>query len=166
MWIKSRKRPAASPETCVGQWLRALLLNDSDLRRKLTAHLNGGKPGWNDDEPAVVQAVCELAVQRFFGESADIQAVKEFVSEMRRKIARGRTPPTQESMEAVIRVALGEEASKISKLKGSELINIRGATTAEVCDLLNLSEPQINEMIIAGESTARARGWVPPICCN
>ena len=66
-------------------------------------------------------------------------------------------------MEAVIHAALGEEASEISTLKGSELINIRGAVTVEICDLLNLSELQINEMIIAGENVARARGWAPPI---
>jgi hypothetical protein len=166
MWYGSRAESAARPGTCIGQWLGALLLNDCDLRRKLTAHLNGGKPGWNDDEPAVVQAVCELALQRLFGESRDNRMVTDFVSEMRRKIARGRTPPTQESMEVVIRAALGEQAPEISKLRGSELIYIRGAAAAEVCDSLNLGELQINEMIVAGENIARARGWAPPLCSD
>jgi hypothetical protein len=139
------------------------LLNDNDLRKELTVHLNGGKPGWNDDEPAVAQAVCELAVQRFFGGVRDMEAVKEFVSEMRRKIARGKTPPAQAPMEAVIRIALGQEASKALKLDGSELFNIRGTVAVGICDSLNLSERQINEMIIAGENMAKARGWAPPI---
>lgn len=163
MWLRSRERSAAIPDTYVGQWLRATFLNDRDLRVKLSAHLNGGKPGWNDDEPAVVQAVCELAVHRFFGEGYDVRAVKEFVSEMRSKIARGKTPPAQEAMEAVICSALGEEAPEISTIKGSELLNIRGVAAAAVCALLNLSEPQIDEIIIAGESMARARGWAPPL---
>jgi hypothetical protein len=156
--------PAASPGTYVGRWLSALLLNDNDLRRELTVHLNGGKPGWNDDEPTVLQAVCELALQRFFGESPDVRAVKEFVCEMRRRIAGGGTiPPAQASMEAVIHAALGEEASEISTLKGSELINIRGAVAVGICDFLNLNERQINEMIIAAENMAKAREWAPPI---
>jgi hypothetical protein len=163
MWVRSRVGPAASPSTYIGRWLSALVLNDNDSRRELAACLNGGKPGWNDDEPAVLQAVCELALRRFFGESPDMGAVREFVSEMRRKIARGKTPPAQASVEAVIRVALGEEASEISTLKGSELINIRVAVTGAICDLLNLSDRQINEMIIAGENMAKARGWAPPI---
>jgi len=139
------------------------LLNDNDLRRELASYLNGGKPGWNDDETAVLQAVCELALQRFFGENPDMGAVREFVSEMRRKIARGKALPAQASMEAVIRVALGEEASEISKLKGSELINIRVTVAGAICDLLNLNQRQINEIIIAGENMAEARGWAPPI---
>lgn len=163
MWVRSQVGPAASPGTYVGRWLSALLLNHNDLRRELAVHLNGGKPGWNDDEPAVLQAVCELALQRFFGQSPDTGAVKEFVSEMRRKIARGITPPAQASMEAVIRVALGGEASEISTLKGSELINIRVVVTAAICELLNLGDRQINEMIIAGENMAKARGWAPQI---
>ena len=102
MRFRSQAEPAASPDTCVGQWLRALLLQDNDLHTKLRTHLNGGKPGWNHDEPAVVQAVCELAVHRFFGEAADRRAVKEFVSEMRSRIERGgTTPPEQESVEAL-----------------------------------------------------------------
>lgn len=55
------------PRTYVGRWLLALLMHDPELREQLRSTLNGGKEtGWNDDEPAVIEAACELAFRLFF----------------------------------------------------------------------------------------------------
>lgn len=68
MRFRSKQTLVSGPSTAVGVWLRASLLDQRELRRKLTTTLNNGKPGWNDDEPAVVEAACEIAVREFFGE--------------------------------------------------------------------------------------------------
>jgi len=53
------------PHTYVGRWLRALMLDQRELRDELIATLNNGEAvGWNDDEPAVVVACCELTFRR------------------------------------------------------------------------------------------------------
>lgn len=86
----------------MGQWLRAVLLGQTELRDRLRPRLNGGDKGWNDDEPAVAEAACELAVGRFFGSSYDVRAVTAFVAELRE--ATGNDPAyDQLKTEAVIR---------------------------------------------------------------
>jgi hypothetical protein len=159
-----RAQPPIIPGTYIGQWFRALLLSDEDARKQLHPHLNGGKPGWNDDEPAVLQAVCELALRRFFGTNHDPAEVTEFIVEVRYKmLARGLNPIAQKSLEAVIRAGLGEDAPEISRLTGVERVSIRNIVTVHICDLLNLRESQISEMIVAAEDLAGARGWTPPL---
>ena len=54
--------------------------------RLLNPALNKGKPGWNDDEPAVAEATCELAVREYFGGDYDVRAITSFVSVMRFRI--------------------------------------------------------------------------------
>jgi hypothetical protein len=59
---------SALPRTFVGRWLRAAMLDRPDERDRLVPTLNRGSvTGWNDDEPAVVQAAAELVLRRFFG---------------------------------------------------------------------------------------------------
>lgn len=64
------KRPGASarPRTFAGRWLREAMLDRRDERDRLVSTLNrGSATGWNDDEPAVVEAAAELALRRYFG---------------------------------------------------------------------------------------------------
>ena len=67
MRLRSGQEVPAGPSTVVGKFLRAALLDQRELRRQLTTTLNNGKPGWNGDEPAVVEAACEIAVREYFG---------------------------------------------------------------------------------------------------
>jgi hypothetical protein len=57
---------SGGPRTCVGRWLCAGLRGESKDYNRLAHTLNRGQKGWNDDEPAVVEAACEMAVRRFF----------------------------------------------------------------------------------------------------
>ncbi len=81
--MQDRRGRASSwrqPRTTAGLWLRAGVFGDRDSRMRLSKRLNGGKPGWNEDEPAVAEAACELAVGRLFGVGTDEGAVVAFAN--------------------------------------------------------------------------------------
>jgi len=92
-----------------GFW--AALTGQPELRERLRPALNGGRDGWNDDEPAVVQAACELAVRRYFFPGYDVRQVTAFVSDLCQATAGGPTSLDLLEAEAVIRVALGRSTS-------------------------------------------------------
>jgi hypothetical protein len=78
------------------------------LRDKLRTTLNNGRnKGWNDDEPAVVQAAGEIILRQYFGASYDVQTVSDFVVELRAATNNDGQFPRLKT-EAVIRTALGE----------------------------------------------------------
>jgi hypothetical protein len=77
-----RSCPAA-PRTHAGRWLHTLHLGQWDLRDRLRGTLNKGLAWWNDDEPALVEAVCELSVRQYFGYDYDVRAVTDFVVMLR-----------------------------------------------------------------------------------
>jgi hypothetical protein len=157
---KSEMKPV--PRTLAGQWMRSGVLEDADTRRRLGRRLNGGKDGWNDDEPAVIEAACELAVRRMFGSAYDVRAITAFVSELRGRVAGSRTPIDQLEAEAVIRAALGEDTA-ISDLRRLTLLNVRGLVTARICIVLGLGEQEVNQLIVDAERIAFERGWNPPL---
>jgi len=61
-WLQHR----AKPRTHIGRSLRALFLNQQELRKELQGTLNGDRPGWNNDEPAVVELVSQVILRRLF----------------------------------------------------------------------------------------------------
>jgi len=157
-------RPSAKLRTVVGLWLRATLMRESEVRRQLTRELNGGKRGWNYDEPAVVEAACELMVRRFFGTSYDVREITAAVSFLRTADqAKDKTPHGQLEMEAVIRSALGETDVDISGIIPPVLMEIRGAAAAYCSFKLALPESDIVQMIAEAERMAFERGWNPPL---
>jgi hypothetical protein len=76
--------------------MRAGLLRQSALRDQLLSKLNGGDmAGWNEDEPAVVEAAAELLLHQFFGASYDVRAVTAFAADLHEATAaRPRPLPT------------------------------------------------------------------------
>jgi hypothetical protein len=159
----SRPVSPGRPRTNVGQWLRAMLLRQPELRDRLRAELNGGKTkGWNDDEPAVVEAACELAVGRFFGASYDVRAVTEFVAVLRE--ATDRDPRyDQLKTEAVIRAALGEKDVDTEGITPGQKYLIRCAVLTLVCGKLRLGEVDVDLLITEAEKIAFKRGWNPTL---
>jgi hypothetical protein len=101
---------SGSPRTCVGLRLRAGLRGDNADYSRLARMLNRGQKGWNEDEPAVVEAACQMAVQQFFASHGHVP-VDAFVADMRQRIAKESMPSRQEDMEVVIRAALSDNAS-------------------------------------------------------
>jgi hypothetical protein len=154
---------SGGPRTYVGLWLRALLRGESDDYRRLTHKLNGGEKGWNDDEPAVVEAACQLMVRRYFSSYRHV-SITALMSDMRDRIAKQRTPSRQEDMEAVVRDALDEStAAAPSDIKRSELYRIRGAVTVNIADILRLDFEAVDQLVVEAERIAVARGYRPPL---
>jgi hypothetical protein len=153
---------APGPSTVVGAWLRATLLDQRELARRLNSALNNGKPGWNDDEPAVVEAMCELAVREYFGGDYDVRAITLFVSGMRSRI-HSVAPPGQLETEALIRSALGETDVVTDDIKPLQRYVIRGSVLGLARILLGWDEATVDQRIVEGERVAFARGWNPPL---
>jgi len=161
MRIWPRRATTPKPQTCVGQWLRAGLLNQQELRDRLKATLNGGKPGWNYDEPFVVGCVCEIAARKVFPAGLDIQAVSAFVTDMRSRI-RSTPPPDQLVCKALIRDALGDKVD-YTNISVEKMFFAQWVIAGMAVVSLGLGEAAIDEMILEGERRAFDGGWHPPL---
>jgi hypothetical protein len=66
--VSYHRRPgtAALPRTFVDRWLPASMLDQRDERDRLASTLNRRVAGWNDNEPAVVEAAAELGLLCYF----------------------------------------------------------------------------------------------------
>jgi hypothetical protein len=149
------------PRTTVGLWLRALLRGDSDGYRRLVAKLNRGEKGWNDDEPAVVEAACQIVVRQYFSTYKHV-SVEVFVTDMRERMAKKTAPPRKEDIEAVIKYALNEGAGAPLQIRRGELHQIRGTVTANISDILRLDAKAVDDLVVGAESVALERGYSPP----
>lgn len=151
------------PQTCVGQWLRAVLLGQHELRDRLKLRLNGGEPvGWNHDEPFVVRSVCKIAVRKLFPAGLDAEAATALVIDMRSRI-HSSTPPAQHVCEAVIHEALRDPDVEHANVSDGELFHAEVAVVAIAVRTLGLDEAAIDEMIAEGERAAFAADWHPPV---
>jgi hypothetical protein len=150
------------PRTCAGQWLRALLLNQQELRDRLRLRLNGGKPGWNHDEHFVVGSVCEVAVRKLFPAGPDIREVTAFVTDMRSRI-HSTTPPGQHVCEAIIRDAFRDKSVDFTNVSLGEMMHAQVAIAGTAVLNLGLDEAAIDEMIVEGERLAFNDGRHPPL---
>ncbi|MBO0786230.1 MAG: hypothetical protein J2P33_09150 [Actinobacteria bacterium] len=133
------------------------------MREQLRSTLNGGKKtGWNDDEPAVIEAACEVAVRLFFPEDYDVRTITAFVSELR-------TPtdndPSLDQLKAgaIIRFALGEADVVTDDIAPLQKLHIRISVITLLTFKLDLDESAIDKLIIDSERIAFDRGWHPPL---
>jgi hypothetical protein len=149
------------PSTYMGRWLRAALLNQVELRNRLNTTLNNGKPGWNSDEPAIMEAALELAAREYFGDDYDVRAITEFVTRLRARIRSVQPQPRLET-EAVIRSALGEADVITSDIHPQKKLSIQLRVLALITVLLGWDEPKVDRVIVAAETKAIERGWNPP----
>jgi hypothetical protein len=164
-----KKKAAPRPKTLVGQWLLAGLLDQDGLRDQLAKSLNRGQPGWNYDEPAVVESACQIASRKLFPNGADAEEIGAFVARLRSLvIARkpGATTAGREETEAVIHAALGDPDILLSRFHKAEVFHAQAAVIAGARSKLGLGDATITQMIIDGERTAFERGWHPPLAAR
>jgi hypothetical protein len=156
------------PRTVSGLSVRASLLHDWQEYRRLADQLNGGeRKGWNDGESAVVEAVTEMAVRRFFGAAFEAGAVAQFATALRRRLdLAGRPAPAQQDIELVMLAALGEQDADLSALRRSQLFTIRSLVTLTASDVLALDGAAIDQMTREAEGIAFGRGWSPPLAAE
>lgn len=126
---------------------------------------SGRKTGWNDDEPAVVEAVTELLLQRYFGSAYDARDVAAFVAEIREAIADDGTL-SQLQTEAVVRSLLGEDGAVDAKIRKGEKFQTHLAAMALANGRLGIDEAEIDRVIAEAEHIAFAKGWHPPLATN
>ena len=155
-----RRPPTPGPQTIVGQWLRALLLDQRELRDELAARLNGGQKGWNRDEPAVVEAVCEILVRRLFPPGVSPGPIASLAADVRR-VAEGALP-AQQAIEALVRAALDGPGPDTPAVPPPQAYRVHVLVIAFVRGRLPLHEAAIDQVILAGERIASERGRHPP----
>jgi hypothetical protein len=162
MEFSSHSRRSALPRTVVGRWLRAALLHDTELRRQLQKMLNEGKRGWNDDEPAVVEAACELIAGQYFGVSHDVRDITEVVTEMRAQM-KDKEQLDHLKAEALIRAALGEADVSVTDISTKEKFYAGSLVVGFLAAQLELDEAGIGRLVREAERIAFDRGWHPPL---
>lgn len=162
MRLWPRRTAAPRPQTYVGLWLRAGVLDQRELREQLRLTLNGGKAGWNYDEPAVVEMVFRIAARKLFPTDPDAQAITELVADMRSQI-HSVAPPGQRETEALILAAFDDQKVNLTHIPASEVLQAHGAVVIMAKLRLGLDEAAIDQMIVEGERTAFEHGWHPPL---
>ena len=140
----------------------AALLGQREERDRRSRLLNGGVNGWNNDEPAVVEIICEIEARRYFRSHADVRAITAFVAELRAKI-HSVAPPGRLETEALVRLALGDPDVVISGIKRLDVFAIQVAIAGQLSRSLDLSESEIVQLIVQAEQLAVERGWHPPL---
>ena len=110
-----------------------------------------------------MEAVCELAVRRYFPPGYDVREVTAFVFELRQAMAGGPTPVDQLMTEAVIRSALGEADVDVSDVARDKryLIHVWAATLAIA--RARMDEAAVGFLVTEAENIACGRGWHPPL---
>jgi hypothetical protein len=158
----------AQPRTVIGRWMHALAVGEDEERNRLQSLLNGGKAtGWNNDEPGVVQAACELAARRYFTAlagperiaraAADLRDTDRRESELRGAPAR---MPGQEAVEAILRDAAGEPVEIPRDISRTTLFGIRGAFVMYALAKLD-AVFDVDRLICEAEAIAFDRGFAP-----
>ena len=115
-WSQQR----AKPRTYVGQFLRAMILRDKELQEEMRRNLNGGNPGWNSDEPAVVELACQRFLRLLFAKEDAAHSIAEFLYLVELSAA-ANTPIDRPKVEMLIREMIGEPnsgAKEITHPKG------------------------------------------------
>lgn len=157
-WLERR----AKPRTYVGQFLRATFLNQRELRDELKARLNDGNPGWNDDEPAVVDFSCRLVLRRFFGNEYSAGDVTDFIDFTEMAAADDPLFDRLEA-EAVVREALGETGIDTRGINRARKFVLRGMTAGIGALIIELGEASVDEIIVDSERMAFEQGWKPSL---
>jgi hypothetical protein len=152
----------AKPRTYVGQFLRAMILRDGELQEQMRRNLNGGNPGWNDDEPAVVELVCQRILRLLFGKKYTVRDIAEFI-DLIELAAAGDPPIDRPKVEMLIREAIGEPGAEAKDIPRSQKFVLRGIMAPAAAFRLELNESLVDEIIVDSERLAFERGWHPPL---
>ena len=163
--FSAHSRSAALPRTYVGRWLRAAMLDRQDERDRLVRTLNGGSAtGWNDDEPAVVEAAAELVLGCYFGPGEpDPEKAASLAHVV--TVALGAIDRTlgEQDADAVIRSAVGGPSAHFDALKPGDRHVLTTLVVGVASAMMDLDEAAVDELLREAERIAFERGWHPPL---
>jgi hypothetical protein len=138
------------------------LLRQYELRDQLRPTLNNGRRGWNDDEPAVVQAAGEITLRQYFGADPDVRAVAKFVAELQ-EAAKNGVQFSRLKTEAVIRSTLGEADVDTTGITSGERFQMYLLSIPMTRRGVKFTEKEADQLIVEAERIAFDRGWHPPL---
>jgi hypothetical protein len=139
-----------------------MILHQVELRNELRGKLNNGKPGWNYDEPAVAELVCQRILQLFFGKEYDAHDIAKFLDVV--ELAAADDPPVDRiKIEMLIREAIGEPDIEVNDISPPQRFVLRGIMIAMAAFQLELDEGTVDGIITDSERLAFECGWKPPL---
>lgn len=161
------KHPGGSalPRTWVGRWLRAAMLDQRDERDRLVAHLNGGSSaGWNDDEPAVVQAAIDLVLKRYFGPGhPDPAVLEELLDLVTSALTADKRPQDAKNAEVVINFSLGKDSHGVDEVARIHRFRLRAIVVALASEKMDLGDADVSALLREAERLAFERGFQPTL---
>lgn len=158
--LRRRLRLPGPQRTIVGQWQRALLLGQQKLAKQTVYGVDTSV--WDRDAMAVVEAMFELAVPRYFKPHPYEHQLDQFLIELSATYPDKRTPRGAD-IGALIRATLGEPDVAIGHIDDQTRYTIHGLVVDLIVQKLSMTQPAIDELILEGERTAFERGWKPAL---
>jgi hypothetical protein len=162
MPYRSWSQHRAKPRTYVGQFLRAMILRDKELEEEMRRNLNGGNPGWNSDEPAVVELVGERILRLLFVKEDTAHSIADFL-DLLELAAAGAAPIDRPKTEMLVREMIGEPNAEAKDISRSQRFVLQGMMAPLAAFRLKLDEGSVDEIIVDSERLAFERGWHPPL---
>jgi hypothetical protein len=137
-----------------------LLLRQHKLSKQIVDSVSPSV--WDRDAVAVVQAMFEIAVPRYFRPPPDEHELSGWVAELRDAFGQQRTPDDSE-IAALIRATLEESDAGIDHIDTETRLNIYGFVLGMITKKLDMTEPAIDDLILDGERVAFEGGWKPAL---
>jgi hypothetical protein len=152
------------PTTWVGLWLQAMLVCDWARTEKLRTRLNSGnRKGWRLDEPAVVRATFDLAMDRHFDGRYDPRAVNAFATLLREGVGEQGKMLEIDLIQGQIRKSLNGEGPSQDDPNIALLQHIHTTSLQVMVMESGITDAEIATLIVQAEDLARSRGWNPPL---
>lgn len=149
---------STSPRTLVGQWLRAGVLRQNDIRRDLRDRLKTS--GWHDAE-SVAKAAFEIAIREAYSPGHTPVPLEEMVAGMRSFFgADGVDRIPQAEAELLIKAGLGQNVST-SPVPAGLAFMIHGLIFVGLAMDLQYNESKVDAVIRQAEDIAAQRGYRP-----
>jgi len=139
------------------------MLGDRERRDQLVGALNRGEAGWNDDEPAVSVACCELVLRRVWPDGPR-QADTEWLSSLvQASLAGTKSPVRAAEVEAVVRAAVRGQVDRAVNVSRYNTGLICGTVAALLSMINHLADAEVTDLVKEAERVAFERGWHPPM---
>jgi len=114
--------------------------------------------GWRRGQIEFVRAVFDLAVRRWFGTTCDPDGIRELVAEIPHVFTTG-TVPSEVDMAALVRAAIGDSSAAAGSIELTTVLHTGGLVTSYIVQQLQLTNRELDRLIVAGEDLAVERGW-------